>query len=365
MKKVITTLFSLIIFFIFQPIMQAVEVDLPLTANNELAKTPLLTEEITLEGEQDGYIFTYELLEDQSVQKQNIHLYYNHSTLLISPSALTVSVDGVAIKSVGLDKKKTELVIPLTGAALKKGTHSVSIQFTGKLKEGICVNQNTVGNWLTLNVASFIDIQGVVNGQLNSLDQYPSHFIGAEWKKTQIVVPNDPTLPIVNAAMQVANYLSTNSVPKSIEVVKESEIKQLTPSTIIIGLEEQFKENWIKQSLNNVKQAEQGMTISLQPITLKQSISTNVLVITASDEQHFDKIITLTEAPFVNQLDGKELTIANLPFNIAKKSTNEVTFERMGIPSMTMGYGVSSSEVFYYYMPYYPFQDMKATLKLH
>lgn len=37
----------------------------------------------------------------------------------------------------------------------------------------------------------------------------------------------------------------------------------------------------------------------------------------------------------------------------------------MGIPNTTLGFGNTTSKMYFYYMPYYPFNDMKASIQLH
>ncbi|MGN7478398.1 cellulose biosynthesis cyclic di-GMP-binding regulatory protein BcsB [Solibacillus silvestris] len=364
MKHLLSVLFGFIAFLVFQTTVLAVEVKLPIEGVSETTRSPLFTEEVTLEGESGEVEFVYELLETQQAEGQKLQLYFNHSQLLIAPSSLTVAIDGVAVQSIGLDRKQTELAVILPSNALKEGSHTISIKYAGILKEGICVEQNTSGNWLTLEIASFIDIHATVHGQLRDLNQYPAYFVGTDTRNTQIIVPDEPTLKTLNAALQLTNYLSSSSAYNKVKLLKESQVKMITHATVIIGQENQFKNAWLNELIDKGK-ADDGLSLSIQPITVKQSASKNVLVITGKDDAEFEKIGVLTEDSFVKQLQGSRLTVTNMPVSQENTDRNKIAFKTMGIPSMTLGYGKTSSDTYYYYMPYYPFSDMKASIQLH
>lgn len=363
MKHLLSVLFGFITFLVFQTIVLAAEVNLPLENVGETTRNPIFTKEVTLEGESGEVEFVYELVETQQAEGQKLHLYFNHSQLLIAPSSLTVAIDGVAVQSISLDQKQTELAVPLPSSALKEGSHRISIEYVGVLKEGICVEQNTSGNWLTLKISSFINIQTMVHGQLRDLNQYPAYFVGTDTKNTQIIVPDEPTIKTLDSALQLTNYLSNSSTNNKVKLVKESEVKMISHATIVIGQENQFKKAWLNELIDKGK-AQDGLSLSIQPITVQQSISKNVLVITGNEDAQFDKISVLTEDSFVKQLQGSQLTITNMPVLQENTVTNKITFKKMSIPSMTLGYGITSSDTYFYYMPYYPFNDMKASIQL-
>lgn len=364
MKHLVSVLFGFIAFLVFQTTISAVEVNLPIEGFNETARSPLFTEEVTLEGVSGEVEFFYELLETQQAKGQKLQLYFDHSQLLIAPSSLTVAIDGVAVQSIGLDSRKTELSVNLPSNALKKGTHTISIKYVGIIKEGVCVKQNTSGNWLTLKIASFIDIDSMVNGQLRDLNQYPAYFVGTDTRNTQIVIPDEPTLNTLDAALQLTNYLSNSSTDNKVKLLKESQVKMITHATVVIGQANQFKGAWLNELINK-GEATDGLSLSIQSVTVNQSTSKNVLVIAGKNDGEFEKIGVLTEDFFVKQLQGNQLTITNMPVLQENENQNKLAFKTMGIPSLTLGYGKTSTDTYYYYMPYYPFNELKASIQLH
>ncbi|MBD8033438.1 hypothetical protein [Solibacillus merdavium] len=202
-----------------------------------------------------------------------------------------------------------------------------------------------------------------VNAQLNDLNQYPEYFIGAETRNTQIIIPDEPTLKMLNAALEMTTYLSNLSAYNKVKLLKESQVKTIFDATVIIGLENQFKNASFNELIRNSK-VKDGLSLTIQPITLQQSTK-NILVLTGEEDTVFEKIGVLTEEVFIQQLYGSQLTISNMPIIKNRTDINLITFKNMGIPSITLSGEKMNSDTYSYYMPYYPFIDMKASVELH
>lgn len=200
-------------------------------------------------------------------------------------------------------------------------------------------------------------------GQLSDLNQYPEYFIGTETRNTQIIIPDEPTLKTLNAALELTNYLSNLSAYNKVKLLKESQVKAIFDATVIIGLENQFKNASFNELIRNSK-VNGGLSLAIWPITLQQSAQ-NVLVLTGENDAEFEKIGVLTEESFIQQLYGSQLTISNMPIIKNRTDINLITFKNMGIPSITLSGENMSSDTYSYYMPYYPFIDMKASIQLH
>lgn len=89
----------------------------------EVKKEPITNTAINLQGVSDSFTYNYYLAEDAQKGKNQLVLDVEHSSLLISPSSLTIRVDGENQKTVKLDgnKVKTTVQLDLKGKALKKG----------------------------------------------------------------------------------------------------------------------------------------------------------------------------------------------------------------------------------------------------
>ena len=201
------------------------------------------------------------------------------------------------------------------------------------------------------------------NGKLSDLNQYPEYFIGTETRNTQIIIPDEPTFKMLNAALELTNYLSNISAYNKVKLLKESQVKAISDATIIIGLENQFKNTSFNELIHKSK-VNDGLSLEIQPITLQQSTK-NVLVLTGEEDTEFEKIVVLTEEAFIQQLYGSQLTISNMPIIKNRTDLDLITFKNMGIPSITLSGEKMSSDIYSYYIPYFPFIDMKASIHLH
>lgn len=335
----------------------------------DIKKEPITTTAINLQGVSDSFTYNYYLSEDAQKGKNQIVLDVHHSSLLISPSSLTIRVDGENQKTVKLEgnKDKTTVQLDLKGKALKKGAHEVTIIFYGVIKQGVCVENNTSGNWLRINPASYLQIQGDVTAGELMLQDYPSKFTSFQ-SKTDVVIPDDANVETMDAALKIVSYLKKQVANQNqIVLVKEKDFENRQTNKILVGVIGDFKTAPVKNLLKrmNVKTTEN--TIQLQTAQEKiKNTKRNVLVVTAKKSTDLDgKIAVVSNQEFVSQLSGKAITIGEEPKQPLREA-GIVTFEQMGIQNLEISNAVYESGHYFYYLP----QDfdvdkaITATLKL-
>lgn len=335
----------------------------------EVKKEPITTTAINLQGVSDSFTYNYYLAEDAQKGKNQLVLDVEHSSLLISPSSLTIRVDGENQKTVKLDgnKVKTTVQLDLKGKALKKGAHEITIVFYGIIKQGVCVENNTSGNWLRINPASYLQIQGDVTAGELMLQDYPSKFTSFQ-SKTEVVIPDDADVNTMDAALKIVSYLKKQAANQNqIALVKEKDFENRQTNKIIVGVMKDFKTESVQNILKRMNVKTTDNTIQLQTAQEKiKKVNRNILVVTAVNTNDLDaKIEVVSNQAFVSQLSGKALAIGEQPKQPVRKS-GMVTFEQMGIQNLEISNVAYESGHYYYYLPQ-DFDEEKAitaTLKL-
>lgn len=335
----------------------------------EVKKEPITTTAINLQGVSDSFTYNYYLAEDAQKGKNQLVLDVEHSSLLISPSSLTIRVDGENQKTVKLDgnKVKTTVQLDLKGKALKKGAHEITIVFYGIIKQGVCVENNTSGNWLRINPASYLQIQGDVTAGELMLQDYPSKFTSFQ-SKTDVVIPDDADVNTMDAALKIVSYLKKQAANQNqIALVKEKDFENRQTNKIIVGVMKDFKTIPVQNVFKRMNIKTTDHTIQLQTAQEKiKKVNRNILVVTAVNTNDLDaKIEVVSNQAFVSQLSGKALAIGEQPKQPVRKS-GMVTFEQMGIQNLEISNVAYESGHYYYYLPQ-DFDEEKAitaTLKL-
>lgn len=335
----------------------------------EVKKEPITTTAINLQGVSDSFTYNYYLAEDAQKGKNQLVLDVEHSSLLISPSSLTIRVDGENQKTVKLDgnKVKTTVQLDLKGKALKKGAHEITIVFYGIIKQGVCVENNTSGNWLRINPASYLQIQGDVTAGELMLQDYPSKFTSFQ-SKTDVVIPDDADVNTMDAALKIVSYLKKQAANQNqIALVKEKDFENRQTNKIIVGVMKDFKTESVQNILKRMNVKTTDNTIQLQTAQEKiKKVNRNILVVTAVNTNDLDaKIEVVSNQEFVSQLSGKALAIGEQPKQPVRES-GMVTFEQMGIQNLEISNVAYESGHYYYYLPQ-DFDEEKAitaTLKL-
>lgn len=335
----------------------------------EVKKEPITTTAINLQGVSDSFTYNYYLAEDAQKGKNQLVLDVEHSSLLISPSSLTIRVDGENQKTVKLDgnKVKTTVQLDLKGKALKKGAHEITIVFYGIIKQGVCVENNTSGNWLRINPASYLQIQGDVTAGELMLQDYPSKFTSFQ-SKTDVVIPDDADVNTMDAALKIVSYLKKQAANQNqIALVKEKDFENRQTNKIIVGVMKDFKTIPVQNVFKRMNIKTTDNTIQLQTAQEKiKKVNRNILVVTAVNTNDLDaKIEVVSNQEFVSQLSGKALAIGEQPKQPVRES-GMVTFEQMGIQNLEISNVAYESGHYYYYLPQ-DFDEEKAitaTLKL-
>ena len=335
----------------------------------EVKKEPITNTAINLQGVSDSFTYNYYLAEDAQKGKNQLVLDVEHSSLLISPSSLTIRVDGENQKTVKLDgnKVKTTVQLDLKGKALKKGAHEITIVFYGIIKQGVCVENNTSGNWLRINPASYLQIQGDVTAGELMLQDYPSKFTSFQ-SKTDVVIPDDADVNTMDAALKIVSYLKKQAANQNqMALVKEKDFENRQTNKILVGVIGDFKTAPVKNLLKRMNVKTTDNTIQLQTAQEKiKKVNRNILVVTAVNTNDLDaKIEVVSNQEFVSQLSGKALAIGEQPKQPVRES-GMVTFEQMGIQNLEISNVAYESGHYYYYLPQ-DFDEEKAitaTLKL-
>ncbi|MGK4152194.1 cellulose biosynthesis cyclic di-GMP-binding regulatory protein BcsB [Kurthia gibsonii] len=335
----------------------------------EVKKEPITNTAINLQGVSDSFTYNYYLAEDAQKGNNQLVLDVEHSSLLISPSSLTIRVDGENQKTVKLDgnKVKTTVQLDLKGKALKKGAHEITIVFYGIIKQGVCVENNTSGNWLRINPASYLQIQGDVTAGELMLQDYPSKFTSFQ-SKTDVVIPDDADVNTMDAALKIVSYLKKQAANQNqIALVKEKDFENRQTNKIIVGVMKDFKTEPVQNILKRMNVKTTDNTIQLQTAQEKiKKANRNILVVTAVNTDDLDaKIEVVSNQEFVSQLSGKALAIGEQPKQPVRES-GMVTFEQMGIQNLEISNVAYESGHYYYYLPQ-DFDEEKAitaTLKL-
>ncbi|MGE7837848.1 cellulose biosynthesis cyclic di-GMP-binding regulatory protein BcsB [Viridibacillus arvi] len=316
---------------------------------------PITNSPITLNGPAGEVTFYYELVADAKGQESKIVLNTENSELLIAPSSLSVSIDNKMVKSIAIngDKPVREMTVPIKGDALKEGVHAVTVKYYGVLKEGICVKQGTSANWLTLNINSYYQLNGLVKKSDVSLGEYPTKFVGTEEQPVYIVIPDKASTSSLNSALQMTSFLTNQSGRNNtVQIIRESKINELNQNVVFIGVPSEFSNSNIKKLWQdaNVKQTANALNLSIR--TLKQGQKeTSAMFVTANKAADLeDRIAILTNPQFSKQLSGLDLSIKDIPKQLKLTQNGSVTLEQFGAENITLDSHSTNSAHYYYYV---------------
>ncbi|MEK5480561.1 cellulose biosynthesis cyclic di-GMP-binding regulatory protein BcsB [Viridibacillus sp. FSL R5-0888] len=316
---------------------------------------PFTNAPITLNGPAGEVTFYYELVADAKGKESKIVLNTENSELLIAPSSLSVSVDNKMVKSIAIngDKPVREMTIPLKGDALKEGIHAVTVKYYGVLKEGMCVKQGTSANWLTLNINSYYQLEGLVKKTDVTLGDYPANFVGTEEQPVYIVMPDKPSTNTLNSALQMTNFLSNQSGRKNaVQITRESKIKELNQNVVFIGVPSEFSNSNIKKLWQdaNVKQTADALHLSIRTLKHGQQ-ETSAMFVTANKATDLeDRIAILTNPQFSKQLSGLDLSVKDIPKQLNLTQNGSATLEQFGAENITLDSQSTNSAHYYYYV---------------
>ncbi len=322
-------------------------------SSQEQAKQQVLTSElITLYGSKDSAELTYQIPAGASSGNQQLVIEYEASNLLISPSSLTAIIDDEPVKTLKLDgdSKRKTVKLNLNKSQSAQGYHNVSLKFYGVMKEGVCVRQDTSGNWIKIYPDSRLTLADSSEAKGTSLDHYPYPFAqsGNTAEETAIVIPDNSSSAEIEAAVKTEGYLKTVDSSVSIAYVTESELKKIDKPTIVIGVDK----HWNGKVKNLLKQAglqAKGENLLLAERVLKAEGKQQPVLFAqaASEDALTKKISVMTDQTYTGQLSGDTLSISKLQ-QTEKKESDKLTLENFGAGDITIGADKTSSAHYFY-----------------
>ncbi|PLV34752.1 cellulose synthase regulator protein [Bacillus subtilis subsp. subtilis] len=322
-------------------------------SSQEQAKQQVLTSElITLYGSKDSAELTYQIPAGASSGNQQLVIEYEASNLLISPSSLTAVIDDEPVKTLKLDgdSKRKTVKLNLNKSQSAQGYHNVSLKFYGVMKEGVCVRQDTSGNWIKIYPDSRLTLADSSEAKGTSLDHYPYPFAqsGNTAEETAIVIPDHPSSAEIEAAVKTEGYLKTVDSSVSIAYVTESELKKIDKPTIVIGVDKHWNGK-VKKLLKQAGLQAKGENLLLAERVLKAEGKQQPVLFAqaASEDALTKKISVMTDQTYIGQLSGDTLSISKLQ-QTEKKESDKLTLENFGAGDITIGADKTSSAHYFY-----------------
>ncbi|NCT24810.1 cellulose biosynthesis cyclic di-GMP-binding regulatory protein BcsB [Bacillus subtilis subsp. subtilis] len=322
-------------------------------SSQEQAKQQMLTSElITLYGSKDSAELTYQIPAGASSGNQQLVIEYEASNLLISPSSLTAVIDDEPVKTLKLDgdSKRKTVKLNLNKSQSAQGYHNVSLKFYGVMKEGVCVRQDTSGNWIKIYPDSRLTLADSSEAKGTSLDHYPYPFAqsGNTAEETAIVIPDNPSSAEIEAAVKTEGYLKTVDSSVSIAYVTESELKKIDKPTIVIGVDKHWNGK-VKKLLKQAGLQAKGENLLLAERVLKAEGKQQPVLFAqaASEDALTKKISVMTDQTYTGQLSGDTLSISKLQ-QTEKKESDKLTLENFGAGDITIGADKTSSAHYFY-----------------
>lgn len=322
-------------------------------SSQEQAKQQVLTSElITLYGSKDSAELTYQIPAGASSGNQQLVIEYEASNLLISPSSLTAVIDDEPVKTLKLDgdSKRKTVKLNLNKSQSAQGYHNVSLKFYGVMKEGVCVRQDTSGNWIKIYPDSRLTLADSSEAKGTSLDHYPYPFAqsGNTAEETAIVIPDNPSSAEIEAAVKTEGYLKTVDSSVSIAYVTESELKKIDKPTIVIGVDKHWNGK-VKKLLKQAGLHAKGENLLLAERVLKAEGKQQPVLFAqaASEDALTKKIGVMTDQTYTGQLSGDTLSISKLQ-QTEKKESDKLTLENFGAGDITIGADKTSSAHYFY-----------------
>lgn len=363
MKKWLLAI-CLLAFPTFAQAQQVELTDLPIDGHEDAVDRALTNEVINLYGPEAEAAFYYTLDADVSDNGYYAEFALENSSLLIEPSSVTVLVNNRPIQSVKLQGKTAQqIVVPLEGEALKAGVHEVRLQFSGFLVDGVCVDQNSSGNWLTIGINSYIHLPADSTNALQ-LSAYPEIFTGTKKHEITIIVPQNASDATLAGALEITSYITSISEDKTVKLMRESDVTSLKGNVILVGAMNEFSSTWAKKSVSTVD-VEGDALMLMQQQWKNGDPFVYALVVTAKEAATIaEKAVLLTTETFSEQLAGPTLAVTAIPA-VDEELRTSVTFKELGMANMTLNRLMTQTPTYYYYLPQAEVSIKEPTLDLH
>lgn len=324
---------------------------LPIESKSDAGERLLTTNDDVLPGETSSRTYTYTMVGDEKAgSAKYLSLDWVHSELLIAPSALTIDIDGEPLKSVALTKKTSQgnVKVPLQNQHLTKGTHEVTVRFTGIIEGRMCDTGNTSGSWLTVRPSSFVSVG---NKAELSLNDYPNPFTQTTNQKLTVVLPSSPKIDSLEAGLLLYRQLKGDATdPDHVSLQYEEQLKSLDGRYIFIGQTDSFN-GPVKDFIKELKTLPKDEEVLFEQARLvNDGKSADAMFVLAEKADAFEG--TLDHLLLVQQrqqLNGEQLTLTSAPS--IPKSGDTINLRALGAADLMLSGSQAVSPNYFYPLP--------------
>lgn len=342
-------------------------------APNETEATIYITnEQVTLEGLTSAVDLHVNIPHDYVTDDATLTLKASYSSLLEDNSSVTVHIDGEKLASEKINPNKTSLQmeVSIPKKLLTKGFHTITVLFYGIVTDDICANEDNPGNWFTILPSSSLQLKQLpLKGRTNMLEHFPYPFVQtnrAEQIRSTIVIPNEPSIYILEAAMKVANFLN-NAVTTSdnVQIVTEDELTNVDHHLIAIGSHDDWSGE-MKKWTSSLEDVAESSAFTLQNIILQHANKAKLLlyIYAPMNEQIAMNIDAIANDTFVEQLTGNSLSIQKLPDEQPEQYERTMTFKQLQIPNLYLTGKKTTTDYYFIRTPPAFFETGETFIKL-
>ncbi|WP_214759659.1 cellulose biosynthesis cyclic di-GMP-binding regulatory protein BcsB [Exiguobacterium sp. s129] len=324
---------------------------LPIESTSDIGGRLLTTNDDVLPGETSSRTYTYTMVGDETAgSAKYLSLDWVHSELLIPPSALTIDVDGEPLKSVALTKKTSQgnVKVPLQNQHLTKGTHEVTVRFTGIIEGRMCDTGNTSGSWLTVRPSSFVSVG---NKAELSLNDYPNPFTQTTNQKLTVVLPSSPKIDSLEAGLLLYRQLKGDATdPDYVTLQYEEQVKSLDGRYVFVGQTDSFN-GPVKDFIQELKTLPKNEEVLFEQARLvSDGKSADAMFVLAENADAFEG--TLDHLLLVQQrqqLNGEQLILTSAPS--IQKSGDTINLRTLGASDLMLSGSQAVSPNYFYPLP--------------
>lgn len=353
MKKLLPSVFSSALLLTAIPVNAASDLEspLPIASTSSTSERMLTTTDDVLPGETSSRTYTYTMLTDEEPEEAKVlSLDWSHSELLIPPSALTVEIDGEPVQSVALTRDTAEgnLQLALNREQLTKGTHEVTVRYTGILRGRMCDTGNTTGSWFTVRPSSFVSLG---NEATLTLNDYPNPFTQTFNDALTIVVPNEPDAQSLEAGLLLYRQLKGDAADSdNVSIQYERQLETFDGRYVFVGEAGAFTGavNTLIERLDTPVPSE-GVLLQRASLT-EGDASTDAMFILAEDAAAFEGTLDhLLIERQRQQLDGASLVLTSSPE--PQERADVVPLRALGATDLFLSGNGAVSPNFFYPLP--------------
>ncbi|TCI22614.1 hypothetical protein EVJ33_07045 [Exiguobacterium sp. SL-10] len=324
---------------------------IPIISTGATSERMLTTTDDVLPGETSSRTYTYTILTDESPDpSKKLSLDWSHSELLIPPSALTVEIDGEPVESIALtnDTSEGNLQIKLKREQLTKGTHEVTVRYTGILRGRMCDTGNTTGSWFTVRPSSFVSLGNKASLTLND---YPNPFTQTFNDQLTIVVPNEPNAQTLEAGLLLYRQLKGDATDSdNVSIQYERQLETFDGRYVFIGEAGGFTDvvGALIKRLDTPVPSE-GLLLKRASL-IEGKASTDAMFILAEEAASFEGTLDhLLIERQRQQLNGESLVLTSSP--VKQDTSAVVPLRSLGASNLLLSGSAAVSPNYFYPLP--------------